>query len=89
MNRPPWLVSVSKSIFEIGTFGLLYSDDIRTCSFPSCIEIVVESMGVLIFSGLCGRQNIPLRGHRDSEKLIVEQENVKLIQNQGNFREIL
>jgi hypothetical protein len=38
---------------------------------------------------LCGRQNIPLRGHRDSEKLIVEQENVKLIQNQGNFREIL
>jgi hypothetical protein len=38
---------------------------------------------------LCGKQNIPLRGHRDSGKLIVEQENDNLMQNQGNFREIL
>ncbi|XP_050547099.1 52 kDa repressor of the inhibitor of the protein kinase-like [Daktulosphaira vitifoliae] len=39
---------------------------------------------------LCGKQNIPLRGHRDSGKIIVEQENDRLIQeNQGNFREIL
>lgn len=38
---------------------------------------------------LCGKQNIPLMRHRDSGKIIVEQENDKLIQNQGNFREIL
>lgn len=53
MNRPPWLVSVSRSLIEIGTFKLLYNEDIRTCSFPSCIEIVVESMVVFMSSGLC------------------------------------
>lgn len=41
------------SVIEIGAFGLLYSDDIRTCSFPSCVEIEVEFMEVFIFLGLC------------------------------------
>lgn len=53
MNRPPWLVSVSRSMVEIGVFGILYSDEMRTCSFPSWMMIVVESMEVLKSSGLC------------------------------------
>ncbi|XP_069675925.1 52 kDa repressor of the inhibitor of the protein kinase-like [Periplaneta americana] len=34
---------------------------------------------------LCGRQNIPLRGHRDDGAIDLESEN----QNEGNFRELL
>lgn len=39
---------------------------------------------------LCGKQNISLRGHRDSGKITIEEaDNVHLDKNEGNFREIL
>jgi len=36
---------------------------------------------------LCGKQNIPLRGHRDDGELL--NSNQQLLKNDGNFREIL
>jgi len=36
---------------------------------------------------LCGKQNIPLRGHRDDGELL--NSNSQLLKNNGNFREIL
>ncbi|XP_008187861.1 52 kDa repressor of the inhibitor of the protein kinase-like [Acyrthosiphon pisum] len=38
---------------------------------------------------LCGRQNIAIRGHRDSGKLMIDQTDNEYENNEGNFREIL
>ncbi|XP_060873604.1 zinc finger MYM-type protein 1-like [Metopolophium dirhodum] len=38
---------------------------------------------------LCGRQNIAIRGHRDSGKLMIDQTDDEHENNEGNFREIL
>lgn len=38
---------------------------------------------------LCGKQNIPLRGHRDSGKIVVDKNEDHLHENERNFREIL
>ncbi|XP_060858893.1 uncharacterized protein LOC132936221 [Metopolophium dirhodum] len=38
---------------------------------------------------LCGRQNIAIRGHRDSGKLMIDQTDDEYENNEGNFREIL
>lgn len=83
VSDPEHFLKVQQNINEDISVKLDSSRKKQIMKNRECLTPIIEA---IIF---CGRQNIAIKGHRDSGKLMVDQTDDEYENNEGNFREIL